>query len=302
MIIEIPNKSDFFQSGLSILNLAWGAVAAFYIDLEYSELEEWDEDGAMTEDYWQAAQQPISIALALAQQGIELLLKGRISEISPFLLLAGNPRDWPASCSDKDTPFADFRTIEAHELIRCHDTVIADRLTESFKTQFERLRRLRNIIFHSVDKKSRPTAEDVFRVILESIDCLYHPKGWVRIRREYLEKSPKSIAYSSPEPEVYLISELLHIVRLLKPSEAKRYLGFNKKQRAYICYECASKSSDIDLQPRIATLDPNTPKSTRVYCFVCDRHYPVIRKDCTQDDCPGNVIDAKEGVCLTCYK
>lgn len=43
MIIDIPNENDFFESGLSMLNLAWTAVASFYIDLEYSELDELDE-------------------------------------------------------------------------------------------------------------------------------------------------------------------------------------------------------------------------------------------------------------------
>ena len=82
MIIDIPDKEDFFQSGLSMLNLAWNAVASLYIDLEYSELDDQGEEGQTTEAYWKAAQHPISIALALAQQGIELFLKGRIAEVS----------------------------------------------------------------------------------------------------------------------------------------------------------------------------------------------------------------------------
>ena len=87
MIIEIPNKNDFDKSGLSMLNLAWDAIATLYRDLENAEIEEWDDDGEVTEEFWQAAQRPISVALALAQQGIELLLKGKIAEISPFLFL-----------------------------------------------------------------------------------------------------------------------------------------------------------------------------------------------------------------------
>ncbi len=93
MIIEIPNRDDFDKSGLSMLNLAWGAISELYRNLVNAEVEEWDDDGEVTEEYWQAAQRPISVALALAQQGIELLLKGKIAEISPFLLLVGSPRE-----------------------------------------------------------------------------------------------------------------------------------------------------------------------------------------------------------------
>jgi len=301
VIVDIPDKEDFFQSGLSMLNLAWNAVASLYIDLEYSELDGQGEEGHTTEAYWKAAQHPISIALALAQQGIELLLKGRIAEVSPFLLLTG-PRDWPSGCNDKDTPFADFRTIEAHELVRTHDSVVAVKLSDSFKSQFENIRRLRNTIFHGVDKRLRPTAEDVFRVVLEAVHCLYEPRSWIRLRRDYLERTPNSIAYSGPDSELILISEALHVIRILKPFETNRYFGFHKNRRRYICNTCALNCSDPHLEPKIAVLDPNTPDSNTLYCFVCDKHYSVLREKCTNGGCPGNVIDAEDGVCLSCYK
>jgi hypothetical protein len=173
VIVDIPNEDDFFESGLSMLNLAWTAAASLYIDLEYSEVNELNESENAEQAYWQAAQHQISVALALSQQGIELLLKGRIVKVSPFLLLTGGPRDWPAGCNEKNTPFADFRTIEAHELVRIHDAVALERVSESFKHQFENLRRFRNLIFHSVDKRLKLTAEDVFRTIIEAVHCLY---------------------------------------------------------------------------------------------------------------------------------
>jgi hypothetical protein len=302
MIIEIPDKFDFLQSGLSMLNLAWDAIASLYLDYEYVENEEWDEeDGDVKQEFWKAAQHPISVALALSQQGIELLLKSRIAEISPFLLLSGSPRDWPSGCNEKDTSFADFRTIEAHELIRAHDAVVAERLSESFKMQFERLRRLRNVIFHGVAKRSRPAAEDVFKIILEAVDNLYQPRSWFALRRAYLENTPKFVAYPRDQLEIMLVSEALSLIKLLSPSEAKRFLGFDKRQRAYICYSCAVNCSDIDLQPKTALLQPNTSDSNQVYCFVCNELRSVKREVCGIEGCRGNVLDAEDEVCLTCY-
>ena len=301
MIIEIPDKDDFVRSGLSMLNLAWDAIAALYLDFEDSKIEDWDDDGDVKEEFWKAAQHPISIALALSQQGIELMLKGRITEVSPFLLLSGSPKDWPSGCGEKNTPFAYFRTIEAHELIRAHDSVFSERLTDAFKTQFEELRRVRNIIFHGVDKRSRPTAKGVFKIILEAVDCLHGPKSWIKIRREYLKNTPRSIAYSTDEVDIILVSEVLNLLKVLNHSDTRQYLGFNKKQRDYICYNCAQNCSDADLKPRSAQLDPNTPDSTQVYCFICDEHRSVIREQCGIDGCLGNVIDSEDMVCLTCY-
>ena len=217
-------------------------------------------------------------------------------------MLINGPRDWPSGCSEKDTPFADFRTIEAHELIRVHDSVVTEKLSESFKLQFENIRRLRNIIFHGVDNRLKPAAEDVFRVVLETVHCLYEPKSWIRLRRDYLAETPNSLAYSFPDPELILISEALHVIRILKPAETIKYMGFHKKLRQYICYTCALNCSDTDLRPKVAVLDPNTENSTTLYCFVCDKYYEVLREKCTNKGCPGNVIDVKDKVCLTCYK
>lgn len=46
-------------------------------------------------------------------------------------------------------------------------------------------------------------------------------------------------------------------------------------------------------------LFPNKPTSTNLYCVVCDQNYKVIRSNCVNEDCKGNVISEDE-TCLTC--
>lgn len=282
--------------------MAWAVVTDLYWDLENAEVDQWDDSGEVTEEYWQAAQQPISVALALAQQGIELLLKGRIAGVSPFLLLTGSPRDWPSGCTTKHVAFADFRTIEAHELIKAHDSIIRDRLSDSFKEQFERARRLRNVIFHGVDKNARPTGIDVFRLILEAVETLIGPRSWIKTRRSYLQTSPPSIAYSEDQGDVALVNEFLKLNELLTPQEMRRFFGHDKKKRSYICYSCATSISDYAEAPKIATLRSRSPHETLIYCPVCDAEREVIRRKCTKPGCVGNVLDAEDEVCLTCYR
>jgi hypothetical protein len=298
MIIEVPQASDFEEAGLSMLNLGWDAVAALYRDLENAAVEEWDDDGTVTEEYWEAAKHPTAVALALVQQGIELLLKAKIAQVSPFLLLAGSPRDWPSRCDKSDTPFADFRSIESHELLRAHDAVAGRRLGEGFKQEFEKLRRLRNVVLHGIDKRLRPSGGDVFRTVLEAAEELLEPCAWMRRRRQYLDSSPVAVAYGG-DIDIMLVSEAVTLLGLLKPAEAKRYLGFDKRARAYICPRCARECSDAGLLPRTAQLRPNAPDAKTVYCFVCETGLTVERIRCKEAGCKGDVLE--EDVCLTCY-
>jgi hypothetical protein len=298
MIIDVPQFSDFEGAGLSMLNLGWDAVAALYRDLENAQVDEWDDDGTVTEEYWDAAKHPTAVALALVQQGIELLLKAKIAEVSPFLLLAGSPRDWPSGCDRSDTPFADFRSIESHELLRAHDAAAGRRLGDRFKQEFETLRRLRNVVLHGIDKRLRPSGGDVFRTVLEAAEELLEPRGWMRRRRHYLESSPAAVAYGG-DIDLMFVPEAVTLLDLLKPAEAKRYLGFDKKARAYICPTCARECSGAGLLPFTAQLRPNTPDSKTIYCFVCDTVITVQRMRCREADCKGNVLE--EDVCLICY-
>jgi hypothetical protein len=119
-------------------------------------------------------------------------------------------------------------------------------------------------------------------------------------RRDYLENIPSSVAYSTDYVELGLISETLNVIRLLNSSEAFKYFGFKKKQRAYICPTCAHNCIDGELEPKTAILTPNTATSTQVYCFICDKNYIVTRQQCRHNGCKGNVLDTKHNVCLTC--
>jgi hypothetical protein len=79
MITDLPTSQDFQESGIGFLNLAWESA----IDL-LLELKEWKVEGAdelSCDEYWKAAHRPLATATALAQQGIELLLKAQIAEV-----------------------------------------------------------------------------------------------------------------------------------------------------------------------------------------------------------------------------
>ena len=108
MIVDIPTKTDFDNNGIAFLNLAWQTVLSICLNFqeqsyqvqmgeaplekvhEAEEEDTWWEQAV--EDYWKATQQELATAVALAQQGTEFLLKGKIAHVSPFLLITGDPR------------------------------------------------------------------------------------------------------------------------------------------------------------------------------------------------------------------
>jgi hypothetical protein len=305
MIIDIPSKNDFTEQAIAFLNLAWDTV--FDLLLEYSDAEEWDAivDNEQTEDYWKAAQKPLATAVALSQQGAELLLKGNIAEISPFILISGKPSEWPSKCHKQDISYSSFHTADAQDLVRINDTVAKKRLSEKFKQLFNKLRLTRNTIFHTVDQTIQFTEKEVILAILEITEELIGQQQWTAIRRAYLESTPSSAVWSYDTVALRISREMLLSIDLLGNNDLKMLLWFNKKQRRYICPNCTGECRWVhsELQPQTAQLSPNKPSSNNIYCFVCRKNIKVVRMKCNTPNCKGNVIHADiDFECLTCFE
>jgi hypothetical protein len=302
MIIDVPTSADFEASGIAFLNLAWDSVLGISLHFAESEVEELDEEERVTDEYWKEAQRPLAVAVALAQQGTEFLLKAKISAVSPLLLISGDPAGWPKGCDREDKSFADFKTIDAQDLVRVHDSVASPRLSEDFKREFERLRRLRNTVMHTVDKRLRFTAEDGILAILQVVESLLAPRRWLPIRRNYLRGGVDfAVEHGFDDnTDCAIAREVMHVFDLLKPALIRRFYGFDVKQRRYYCPSCEHGCADWWIGVRLAQLRPNKPNSTTVYCLACDETCTVVRKDCGHEGCKGNVISEEYGMCLTC--
>lgn len=296
MITSIPSSSEFRNAGIEILNLAWDNVHnhfEYLVNLDDDEHEARDE-------YWQSAQQSISTALSLAQQGIEFLLKGKICDVDPLLLIATPTRDWPG---EKDIPFADLRTVESQDLIRCHDSIISPSISPRFATIFNELRRKRNTIMHSVSKQLRISGNDVLVAILEAADTLIGSHSWPSQRRNYLENGNGVASIGIADLTSTLYHELDSVIDILPRKDVIRFLNFDKRNRRYACPECTGYAASVyDEAIDLAQLRPNEPTSTSIYCVICGQTYSVKRESCGKKGCKGNVVyeEGKEKLCLTC--
>jgi hypothetical protein len=267
--------------------------------IELEEAKDWVED-TDEEEYWKSAGTRMSTALAIAHQAAEFHIKGRISEVSAFLLIANSAREWPKAEADGNISFSKFRTVDAQDLVRLHDSCTNAPLDHDFKQRLELLRVRRNSIMHTVDKEIKPKVTELIETILRIHKSLIGG-SWIEFRRHGLEESSTTKIFTSDWAEVRLVQEIKAIQNVLSTAVLREHFPFLTGQRTYICPTCTwGTCRDFGIEARFATLKPNTPDSTSVWCPVCNESHDVSRSDCNDQDCPGNVIAEDWGYCLTC--
>lgn len=299
MILNIPAPHEFYQSGKELFNFAWDATSKLLTDLDQADDYGFDK-AEVSDKYWIAARRTLTTSMTIVQQGVEFILKGKIAEISPYLLISGTPFHWPSPYDGKAIEFSDFRTVDAQDLIRILDTFSSTRLSNEFSARFHALREQRNAMMHSVAGNISISVIEVVDAILYMHRAMFPDENWGSVRRVFLDTSPDSEIGGGEFSTNRTCWEMSLVRDLLKPAEVLNYLRIDKTQRAYLCPECLwNANTDADFEYKLAVLRPKSPDATRLYCAVCNIEHVVIRKDCEQDDCLGNVI-SEEGSCLTC--
>lgn len=314
MILNFPTKHDFFNAANDYLNSSWESVIELLS--EFEELRYVFEDPKHANEgkrYWHSAKQTLISATALVQQAAEFYIKGRISDISLYLLISGSPQSWPKGCNKKDIEFSSFRTLDAQDLIKVHDTVCDRRFTDKFIQWFEDLRIIRNKIMHTVDKSLNVTPEEVIELILFSHYYFSDSKYWFESRRIYLEKTPINSMKSIQEDENcehYILQSLLIdfriMAKVLKPAQTKLYLNFDKKLKSVHCPNCMHNVSRIDFWDHelIHSYGKTYQKShdSGMYiCKVCNHEGSILNKQCSEYNCEGEILDSKFGICFSCF-
>jgi len=307
-IIDIPTSEDFYISGKELLNFSWDIVAKLFINLDDSaeyvgeppkEIAEKLKE--ISEKYWSASKRHLTTALSTTQQGVDFVLKGKIAEISPYLLIADAPFKWPSLSKKGPINFSDFRTIDAQDLIHVINTFSDKPLDEGFRVQFEGIKKKRNSIMHSVDKRLAVSVTEVIESILFMHEALFVEESWPSVRRAFIESAPDSKLYGNDFSINQICREMSLAIDLLKPAKVKKYFKNEEKQRRYFCPECKySEESHDDFDYKLAVLQPKSPESKELYCPICESIYDVDRRDCKDEECPGNVISIDYDICLTC--
>lgn len=300
MIINIPTSADYYTSGKELLNFAWDTTAKLLIEFDQAGFYGFDE-AEISAPYWAAAKRTLTTALTIVQQAVELIIKGRIAEISPYILISDPPSQWPSPYKDGGIDFEEFRTIDAQDLIRVHDTFAKAPFDRNFVQKFHSLRGRRNIVMHSAGKNVSVQVAEVIDNVLYMHKSLFPEESWFQVRKEFLHRDPGSHLGSGEYATNTTCWEAEIVMRLLEPSQVTVYLGIDKKQRKYLCPACLDDANtDAEhFERNLAVLVPKAPGSTNLYCPVCNHTHTVVRKDCTEVNCQGNVI-SEDNRCLTC--
>lgn len=252
-------------------------------------------------EYWDKCRPALANALTLIQQAHELYLKARIAAVSPFLLLAREPQQWPREGASRDIRFSEFLTLGAAELPRVHDMVCDTRLDDRTKELLRRVREQRNVFVHQGEAHAS-TSTDIFMLALETHRWVYSDDRWFAARNDVLENDEMSVLYSSDHVTSALHGEFAVLLDALTPSEFKKHIGGLKKGRWYRCPTCASH---IDFDPEdTAQLTPNSATSVHTLCMVCGTETNIERRPCFNPTCTCTVHARSDeewgGACLLC--
>jgi hypothetical protein len=287
MIADVPTPQDFFDSGIELFDFAWDTVAQLITDLADAKEHFGVDKAEVSDEYWAASKRRLTTALAVAHQGVEFILKGKIAEVSPYLLIAESPSRWPSPYDGHSLTFAEFKTVDAQDLTRLHDIVAGSRLPDEFVTKFSYLRTKRNAISHSIDKRLHVHTTEVIETILCLHKTLFPDQNWAAVRANFLEKYP-DVALGSEFARNRACRELEVLFGLLSASDIKLFFDVDTKQRLYLCPDCIEVARNHQqFDHKLAVLRTKGPDATCLYCPICDKAYVVARRDCDQSKLSG---------------
>ncbi|MDD7888320.1 hypothetical protein [Flavivirga sp. 57AJ16] len=305
MIQNIPKPKDYENVGFECLVQA------------YKNINQIDNGQLIPdvprEEIWQYNTIVLKTSIVLIHQGIEALLKSKISRKSPLLLLEQKRSDWKTLPNSDDIDFTDMYTISGEDLIRTFfATLNEDEIDNNFRTHFENVRVIRNKIVHGIGN-DEIEPEEVLKLILWTFTYL-NGKGsfWRALQDKFYDHPGHLVGDSELEfEEVQQYIHLDYLEALLGKGELNNHFEIDLKSRRYYCPECTGQDGilvqkdqegnvvNVDPHPtsKWAFLQPNKSDSTNVFCLVCQNTFEVERIDCKGEEkkaCKGNVLYLEE--------
>lgn len=306
-IKNLPTAEKLTQFSLILYFEAWSRLIEIFDDFEITYeggRDDWPEEW---QDYLGSSQKDFEAITNLAAQAVELGLKGKLCETSPFLLLLG--AESSLKTTSFETDFSDLRTIDAVDLPGAINTFCATPLSDKFISKFNQIRKLRNKVVHLGDASSYFSPDDILDDLIFLYSELWIEKSWLG---EWLRSNSSGrTAFfhdgRNGSAHAAVFEKLPTAINLLKNGQFKAIFGIEKSKRRYHCFDCTeagrTKWSSWDGDDLAKTAHLN-PEGTSLQCLMCDGAFSVVRKRCNQEDCPGNVLGTEapdaDQRCHTC--
>jgi hypothetical protein len=306
VIINIPTAEGLNDTALRLHFSAWTSIIRMIEEVDFifkGEEEHWKEQWP---EYLVACQPELQSVCALIQQSNELALKAKTCEVSPFLLLLGNPPKFSKSQSDID--FSDFRTLDAVDLPGAVNTLCPTPLSDEFIQSYDEVRSLRNKITHLGQAGRVFEPKELVRILVRQYAELWKGRAWLNDWVQFMDRTRGSFFTDGKYTSTHMMvmHDLPHVFDALTKSEFKLLFGYPKNTRRYLCHSCIDEANT-----RYASIDMDACKTAflnkageALHCIMCGGQFKVTRIPCDQDECPGNVIgdndDDYAGMCHVC--
>ncbi|TLX26582.1 hypothetical protein FE904_06940 [Chryseobacterium indologenes] len=292
MIKNLPTSSDYKNVAFECLIQAYKSICK----IDNEELEE----GVDRSDIWNYNEIVLKTSVVLTHQALEALLKAKISEKTPLLLLEQKREFWKTLPDNEDSDFADLYTISGQDLLRTFfATVNIQEYTTELVNHFEEVRKIRNKLVHGISA-NKLSPEQVHKLILNTFSLLCGKDSfWTTLQDKFynhpahLEGEPKFV-FDKFDQYVHLE----YLEAILGKGELNKHFSIDFKARRYLCPDCTGEAGvlvndgNVIKYPnfKYTFLKPNEPTSTNVHCIVCNQDFEVERIDCNKEECKGNVI------------
>lgn len=307
MIENIPDTADFDRAAKASFFAGWNELMHILADFEMCFMPNDDGTDAWSEEreeYVQNCQAELAKIISDAAQANELALKSRICEVSPYLLILGNEPKFKMTQDSLD--FSELRTVDAVDLPVMVNTVCSDKLPTKFHERYSKMRKLRNRFTHQGAVGTALEPDVLASLLAEQYADLWPQRRFLRDWFEYLSSTRFSFFHDGKRSSagMELIDMLELFFKTLKNGQIKALTGYAKNSRRYACGECYYDEAIENIGFAMGGVrTAYLVDETTLHCHLCDRKFPVIRKDCPEHECKGNVIgtEAKDcGMCLTC--
>jgi len=297
MIVGVPTSDELHSTAVGWLNLAWEIAIR---DLSNSQDIEEYQSTMEVEDQTKVEAPAAKIwsyelnnAISLLQQSLEIELKARIAEVSPFLLIAGDPQSWPKPDKHGQVDFSDFRTLDSVQLCRTCNVVSDRPLPPQFVTLYGNVRKARNKIAHLSAANVRASSGEIVRMILTAHGLLYGKGTWLEFRRRHLtiEAQPSEV-YPDYEDSTNdtLNHEFSSLLSELQPSELREFFGFDSRKSGLTCFNCLDQRTQwCDVHWDFA----QKQKDGAVKCVVCQHLYASAEYKELADEAARELAESK---------
>lgn len=302
MIINLPEPSEF--KSLSVQYLVQAIDHILKTELIIAPFSVLDGSFELEEE-WENRQGTLGNSLIMLFLSIENYFKYEVCLKCPTKLLTEDSSSYLSTPNSID--FEELYIVGLEELTSKYQEVEGYVLSHSALTTLDQLRIRRNKLTHGLHRELIEP-KDIVHAISVFLTEIWGNQ-WISDLKEVMLTEPLYGMLQEEEENMQLLQYYKFFEKYLSRRKFRNLIGMPECGRRYFCPHCQDNSIESGslLNADYACLEPNTPESTEVRCYLCQGYAEVERISCIDAKCPANVLYPTDtyklhisNCCLTC--